>query len=379
VKEREAIKKRILVICKDTGAANAISAFLRDFKDSAILFRIVCIGYAVEVFKRNGVAANEEYAQDPERRHVIDILDGFSPDLILLGTSFDSWAERWCCVEARKRDIYTLSFLDWWSNFAVRFSTPKEKDLAYLPDGIATIDDDACAGCMADGIPERLLHRVGNPYWDYLTNEKDNILALRLSARKKIGVGAGDVFVMIASSHIKKLDIGLGYDEKDFWRSIVPLPAMTKRGAPVLWGLRPHPRDDDGQIKDILKQHCADPLMMSGLTIQESIASADYVVGMCSSVLLEAALIGKKIASLQPGLRPKGAQYLKIFDHLKAPKITDPGKVRNVVKELINDELPAPDLTRLPFYVGGRKAHNALSDLLSSVLKVPMLQYPGKG
>ena len=371
MKETKKSKKKVLVICKDMGASNAISVFLRYFNDPTVSFYIVCIRYAVEVFKRNGVATNEEYAHDPGQERVIDILDTYMPDAVFLGTSLDCWAERWCCVEARKRDIYTLSFLDWWSNFAVRFSTPQTKDLAYLPSGIATLDDDACSGCVADGIPETLLHRVGNPYWDYLANKKEDILTLRLSARKKMGIGAKDVFVMIASSYIKNLNIDLGYDENDFWKAITPLPEMTKKGVSVIWGLRSHPRDDNNQVKDMLKEHCADPVMMNDLTIQEAIASADYIIGMCSSVLLEAALMGKKIASLQPGLRLDGARYLKIFDHIGVPKITDPKKVKDAVERLINDELPGPDLTKMPFYVGGYSAHNALSDLLSSVLKIP--------
>jgi hypothetical protein len=132
-----------LVVCKDTGAANAFSAFFKNLANNKIRLSSICVEYAVNVFKKNGLHPTKESPLDLTENQVERILDELQPDALLLGTSFDSWAERFFFKHAHERGIPCVGFVDWWSNFGARFSTPNSTDLSYIPDAIAVMDEDA--------------------------------------------------------------------------------------------------------------------------------------------------------------------------------------------------------------------------------------------
>jgi len=338
----------ILIVCKDTGAANALSVLLKDWKTVGIPVNSLCISHAVKVFRKRGIRPTKEYPNDITRKEITLVLDKIKPKAIMLGTSLDSETERICCVEARKHKIFCMAFVDWWSNFGARFSTPNTNDLAYLPDVIAVPDEDARLGCIADRIPSELLHITGNPYWDYLKNKKRDLRQLRKNIRKKLYIHDKTIAAVIFSSNIRNLKLNLGYDEHDFWKAITPLPKFSKRGIPICWILKPHPRENKEETRNILKRYHVNLKIVDNLSALEITAAADIVIGMCSSTLFEAALIGKKVISLQPNLNNNNQQYLRIFDHLSIPKIIKVTEVKNILNVSFNDELKYPDLNKIP-------------------------------
>jgi hypothetical protein len=353
-----------LVVCKDTGAANAFSAFFKNLTDSKIHLSSICVDYAVNVFKKNGLKPTKESPQDLTENQVEHILDELRPDALLLGTSFDSWTERYFCKHARERGIPCVGFVDWWSNFGARFSTPQSTDLSYMPNAIAVMDEDARLGCIADGIPKEIIHIIGNPYWDDLIATKENTTQLHMQIRKKLGIPKHTLLAMVFSSNIRNLPLHLGYDEYDFWDALLPLPEYTCQQVPIQWALKPHPRESRQDNIDMMKTFNISPLLVDTLSGIEAIAAADFVIGMCSSVLFEAALLGKKVVSLQPGLSTGKLEYLRIFDRISVPKIVNVSEVKGVINRLLNDDIAYPTLTNIPTPIGKGTATAALQELL---------------
>jgi hypothetical protein len=355
----------VAIVCHDTGAANALSSFfLQDniFSDSTV---VVCTGYASAVFRKAGIIPYREYKYNPDKTEIDSLFDELKPVAVLSGTSFDSWAERWFCLNAKEKGIYCIAFVDWWSNFGARFSNTGSVDLSYLPDAIAVIDEDARMGCVGEGIPGKLLHVTGNPYWDYLIdlprNSRDN---LRTRFRSRLGIDEDTLLGLIISSNLRNLNLDLGYDERDFIESILPLPDVTDKGIRIQWVVKAHPKESTEELTRMLVGFDVDIQVVDKSSGIDSILGSDFVLGMCSSLLFEAALIGKKIVSLQPGLNRDKLNFLKIFDHLGVPKITEADDAKDVVNRLVNDLIPDPDLNKLTFPVGGNSSAGAIAGLL---------------
>jgi hypothetical protein len=81
-------------------------------------------------------------------------------------------------------------------------------------------------------------------------------------------------------------------------------------------------------------------------------------------VLFEAALLGKKVVSLQPGLSTGKLEYLRIFDRISVPKIVNVSEVKGVINRLLNDDIAYPTLTNIPAPIGRGTATAALLELL---------------
>lgn len=154
------------------------------------------------------------------------------------------------------------------------------------------------------------------------------------------------------------MDLDLGYDEGDFFSSVRPLPQKNDRGIPITWVVKPHPKESPAELRDLLAQNGMSLPLVEGVTAIEAVAASDVVLGMCSSVLFEAALLGKAVVSLQPGMSEDQLQYLRIFDHLGIPKIVRADEAPAVVSSLVNGRITAPDLTKVPFPLGNR--HSAV-------------------
>jgi|GEM_PF-5140632 len=361
-------KKDILLVCKDTGAANALSTFIKNWDSPTTQIFSICIGHAIKVFRSNNLIPSMESDEDFNNKKVEEIINEIQPGAIFVGTSLDSWTERYSIMTAKKKGIYCLGLVDWWSNFGARFSNPGTRDLAYLPDEIAVMDEDAKFGCIDDGIPDSILSITGNPYWDFLIKRKD-LIKLQTQTKSKLGISDQTLVVVVISSDIRNLNLNLGYDEHDFWKAVVPLPDYNKRGAPIKWVFKPHPREKLEDINNMLKEYDIKPIILDDFSPIETIALSDFVVGMCSSLLFEAALLGKKIVSIQPSMNGDTLKYLRIFDHISVPKVIDSSKVRYTIEHLINQELDYPKLGNIPYPMRNGKASSSIKKLLMKGIK----------
>ena len=167
-----------------------------------------------------------------------------------------------------------------------------------LPDRILLFDPIAVFEATVAGLPKERLVAVGNPAWE--------------------GLGTAPAVpenrVLFASQPIAA-DMGnrLGYTE----RSALRLLLDTRKLRPdlivqVLLAL--HPREDpaDMPINTSLKRIASAKI---------GIERASIVLGMFSSVLIEAALAGRRVISLQPGAQ--GADMCVLSRHGYIPRVQD--------------------------------------------------------
>lgn len=199
---------------------------------------------------------------------------------------------------AAKHNVTSIQFIDTWYGYKKRFMSLGE---TIFPNHILVIDEKAKEEAISEGLPEDLLYEIGNPSW---ANNK----IFPAKSKKDI------VFVsQPINRHYKRT---LGYNELDAWNEVIKL------------------RDNypDAVNKLIIAQHPAGSLLntvdIDGVIIEENcrkaIRSSGSVIGVFSSLLVDACIAEKNVISLQPGLPQKDMCSLSRHGYIpKAGNVDD--------------------------------------------------------
>ena len=214
----------------------------------------------------------------PTAGNVADYLDLLKPALIITSTSVNKDFEALFIVEAKKKSIPTASFIDFWSNYLIRF---KHKGELIFPDNVLAIDNRCADEMITEGIPENIIRVIGQPYLE-------NVL-------KNIGKMGNNL--LLAGQPVKKYyDNRLGYDEIDFWK--ICFDVIKKTGASNVLSTR-HPEEVPYKNKDN-----SNMIFLQGRGIRD-IEDSHTVLSMFSMQMIVGYLWGRKVASIQPKLHKK--------------------------------------------------------------------------
>ncbi len=285
----------------DHGGAEAITPALVALAQRGALGAVVAAPSAWSILERSGIAFSPYSAADGPAA-VASIFEGEQPTLVLTTTSWgDDRLEPGVIAAARDRAIPTVALVDFWSNYRRRFETPAGLS---LPTWIAVPDESARAGAIADGLPEGRLVVTGNPHYETLIQryqrfDRDE----RLAFRERVGVPRQATLALFASQPIRALyGRSLGYDEAEVL--VLVRDAMEQvaewLGHPVILAVRAHPRETQTSFpsptsKVALRSAVGDDGLAWAL-------ASDLVIGMSSALLLQAALLGSRVVSVQPNL-----------------------------------------------------------------------------
>ena len=117
-------RPKILLACYDSGGANALAVLARELDQSGYRVLSLAAGPSRSVFRNLGIRVWREMGRDIRAREADRILEEVGCGLVILGTSLNAWTERNFCGSANRKKIPTISFVDFWSNYARRFSNP---------------------------------------------------------------------------------------------------------------------------------------------------------------------------------------------------------------------------------------------------------------
>ena len=209
------------------------------------------------------------------------------PDLALLSASANSALEQTMRRRLREQRIPCAQFIDTWVNYTLRFRT--ETGEIDFPDKILTLDGNARRDMILEGIPENLICTIGQPYFEACLRS--------MSGRRNHGLHKKGVLLVTqpVSVHVGK---EYGYDEEDFVSGC--LEAWKQAGLP--WGklnIVIHPAENPAAYHSLLEQYSRDISIVKNSTLD--ILEHDLVVGMYSSLLIQAFLADVPVVSFQPG------------------------------------------------------------------------------
>ena len=259
--------KRILWSANDPGGMNAIAPVIE-----------ALIARGDEVV---GIATGPALTVAHQKKFPLTESPPASVQLLLAGTSFGDSVDKQ--IRAVLSDIPSVYVLDYWGNYALRFST-EGAALRYLPTKLCVMDATAQAGAVREGIPEDRIVITGNPYFEHFT---DNVTQ-----------DAEDPHEILFISQPIRKDVGriYGFDEYTVLES---LKRVVERSEGYRLVLKLHPRDEAGKYDAYLSDRVS---ISREKSLEAALSKAGTVVVMYSIVLMQAALAGKKVLSYQPGL-----------------------------------------------------------------------------
>lgn len=217
---------------------------------------------------------------------------------------------------AKKSQIPSISFIDHWVNFKIRFM--KDAEIFY-PDEIWILDQKALEAAVIEGLPVEKLTIHENPhhlylrkYWRPKFPSKDYLHQLGIVPKP------GNKIILFAPDPVslRYKENELAFDEASALKLIVQiLSEAASRFIPAILIIKPHPLQPGGKLEDVLQS--MQPVNIECLVIKkaqnlELMHSADIVVGFYSNFLLEALQLNKKVLRYFPG-----PASVDPFEHLK--------------------------------------------------------------
>jgi len=216
---------------------------------------------------------------------IVDVPAGdIEPDVILLGTSHDSALYQ--RIRAAHSNVPAVAVLDFWSNYAQRFSTPGTRDLAYVPEVVCVMDTTAKDEMLAEGFPPERVVVTGNPHYDHFA---DGITTQ----------GEDTTRVLFVSQPIRADGSLPGYetpaiDEYQMLEDLIAALPATHRVS-----IRLHPRDELHKYDTYLSGRVS---IAAESTLAEALSKSGIIVGGATPVLMQAAAAGKKVLCYEPTL-----------------------------------------------------------------------------
>lgn len=253
------------------------------------------------LFAEHGVDAIDPPAD--EAAAVLQLMQ-YSPRAVLVGTARYEGSEAWLTRAATNLGIQSLAVLDEWYGYRSRFCGDSTC-FTHLPDIICCQDEAARREAEAEGLPAERLRVTGSPALAALMERIRDLEAAPPPRPMSMTDPSAPVVVFLSETHsadygempgtIGPLGPFLGYTEQSVRRVLADV--VVGLGCPVAVVEKLHPGADPAAYP---------PLPGWRTLVRDSLWPllwhADAVIGMRSMALLEAALMGHRPCSFQPGL-----------------------------------------------------------------------------
>jgi hypothetical protein len=201
-------------------------------------------------------------------------LRDWKPHLLVVSASHCE-VEEAAFLYAQKHGVPTCRFIDTWYRYRERLTLSDGRFA--LPDRVLVIDDAAIAQAENAGVPRHLLSAVGHPAWE-------TVGELPAADRRD---------VMFVSQPVNRFyGDRLGYTEIGTWSRLLEI-ATTRPDLVRKLVYARHPNDD----APLPAESTSISVAKSGRAAMSAVGT---VVGMFSSLLMDALLAGRHVVSFQP-------------------------------------------------------------------------------
>ncbi len=266
--------KKIIFASQDPSSGNTLASIVKKLKGFS--YQILGSNESKSIYRNEKI----EYLDADAIEKIEEVFDTFTPDLVITGASMGETVERKAVRIARKRNIPSISILDFWVNYRERYSNLETGEkFSDLPDYIFVMDSLAEEDMIKLGFPSEKLIVTGNPYFD--------------SFKEQTEKGEGWLYVSNPDAVVKEGKIDYVFNPSALKDLIEFLDGKEK----LL--IRPHPKDNVEKFR-ILIEGKKNILIDSVSPIQELVKKHMIVIGMYTTILLQAALYGKIVIHYMP-------------------------------------------------------------------------------
>lgn len=349
--------KKIMLYARDPGGANTIIPLVDPLLVRGYQIMVYGKDSAIDRYRQMGISAEDvnNYLSEITIEGWRSFLDKEKPDFIITGTSGDDFSERYLWEAARTYHIRSFAILDQWINYGIRFSAyrlderlkyQENKQHLYLPERILVMDEEARRQTQNEGIDAAKIMISGQPYFDYLMQQKGctdpEVVA---SLRKQVGCGQDDFFITFVSEALstdypESVYGGpyWGFDERSTCRRLLEVinELASESNKRITLLIKQHPREglnSYASIVDEFNKGNIHVIARKDIDIWPLLLASDLVCGMFSMVLLEAVMLGRPVLSIQIGLKQENPLVLHRRGILKS--IVDEDKLQSVLRGVI--------------------------------------------
>ncbi|TDO26911.1 hypothetical protein [Sediminibacterium goheungense] len=288
--------KRIAFVFGDPAGAKAMIAISKLIRDSKEFLLISDRSYSFfsEIEADVSIVINEE--------ELFSKFADFAPQLIFTGTSLPVSVELKSLKYGKQNNIETLSFVDHWTNIKERFID--EKGQLIIPDKVYVIDSNAYNIAVKDGLPEKQVEVISNPYYNWLSTWKPK--TKRYSFYQQLGINQDAAYIVYAPEPLDKFNLKekYGFNEYDILNDVDKIfknySTNSKKEIKIVFKTHPNVKKEEvlkaiilnlGYIPDYL-------IIISDIDFNHLIYYSSLVIGFFSNSLIEASILGKPIFRL---------------------------------------------------------------------------------
>ena len=255
----------IFVVASDPGSANAIMPVIATCYKQGHLINGVVSGSAISLLSKW-----PEIEEIDDTTPIIKIRNMWGgdnrPQIILAGAGAFNLLEHTVRRAATDAGIPCIAVLDYWTNYHQRFRRLSGEKMTYsLPDRICVLDEIVQAEMLNEGFDSEKIVVTGQPYFEYIM-QWGNALPINkvIHFRNQYLRDEDSLLIGFCSEpiHIINTNDELGYDQYSTIRKITTfLDQFTKlTGRSIHLTMRPHPRENEDKIKDVLGSMQTSPM-----------------------------------------------------------------------------------------------------------------------
>lgn len=341
---------RILIFVEDPGAANFIAPALNDLAASGWEIELCATGLAAKFLSDRNIAANDI----PPGTDAANQLKDRTPDVLMVGTAENPDTYAFALTRAaRDQDIPSIGFVDGPANAQHRFRGHTSEPLTHVTDWLMLPDNHTADLFHALGQPSTHTAVTGHPYYDIVRTEaaqlrKQPIASHRADTLGDVPVDRPVIIFLGEGSDGLGMDIkrrssdytltGRGGSER---RTEIVLEEFldaidTLDRTPYLV-FRAHPKDPASNYAPYMDRF--DAISEGGKPLPLLFA-ANLVVGLSTSLLVEAALAGLNTLSILPTENQKSL-IPTVLQGL-TPCAIDRGTLRVLLPDVLNRSADDP-------------------------------------
>jgi hypothetical protein len=285
----------LAVVAHDAGAANLIIGWLRMRRDLDI--RTCLAGPAVELWAA--------VFGKPRSATLDEVLTG--AQMLISGTSYASELEHQARVLAKARGIRSIGVIDHWVNYSDRFV---HGGSCVLPDEIWVTDEYALSIATACFPGIAVLQKLNH----YLADLVEQVRAVNTQPSSSESQRVLYVLEPIRHPWAKGAEAG-EFQALDYFLGKFPSLGLDKN---TMVHLRPHPSDPVGKYREWMLYKSGWNLKLDpNLSLADSIAWANIVVGCETYAMVVALAVGRRVISTLPPHAPLCRLPMKDILHLR--------------------------------------------------------------
>lgn len=370
-----------VAVAQDPGGAEALVPVLNGLAERGWRLSVLARRQACEVLTRAGVgytACDEMGPRDPRQAigFALQQLQEHHPQMVLTATSFESWWERGFIRAAYRRGIPRLTIVDAWSHYRARFLDLGETDWTEeaMPDRVTAVDEGSADDLHQAGIPRDRVRVVGQPALEAFVRwaQSEAARQARRRLRQLLDVPEEATLCVFFSQPISEMAASpgsptdRGYDELQVLMLLQA--ALSDLARRVRLVVKPHPKEHPGKFA--VPRRGAAAFVVSGAQGDELIMAADLVAGMASTALVKGALAGRRILSIQPGLRGVDPFVLSRRGGLRP--VTDEAELPQAIRSVLDGAGPWSDPPSLPALWTDGQATQRVLEVVEELLRLRM-------